>query len=116
VLVGPRWFPSQLALLEFESSRKTVNEHRLNSHRSRIVAAHLPLAGKTKTREGFRERSFARAGLVSRRGNLMQVFHERPHRAIHALHVRILRLNDVVFVRRMGPTSVAEPKMPGGKT
>ena len=55
-----------------------------------------------------------RAGSL-RGSNLVQVFDEPPHGTVHALYFGILRLNHVVFIRRVSVTSVSETKVAGSK-
>src|SRR5712692_6258406 len=46
-----------------------------------------------------------------RESQLMQVINEGAHGAVHALHLRVFRLDDVVFVRSVRAAAVAEAEV-----
>ncbi len=46
---------------------------------------------------------------------LVEIFHERHHRAVESLYFRVCRFDNVILVRRMRAAAVAEPEMSGGK-
>src|SRR5438093_13437058 len=47
------------------------------------------------------------------RSQFEKIFHEREHGAVEPLNLRVRRVDDVVFVRSMGATAVAEAEMAG---
>src|SRR6266849_11179485 len=50
-----------------------------------------------------------------RESQLVQVINEGAHGAVHALELRVLRLDDVVFVRSVRAASMAEPEVARGQ-
>src|SRR5437764_4873887 len=47
----------------------------------------------------------------ARARHLVEIFHVRPHRAVDPLHLRVRRLDQVVFVRRVRAAAVAQSEV-----
>lgn len=77
---------------------------------------HLAGPGVRRREESWTRRMAMREGLTIRLPpQLVQILHERQHRAVEALHVRCCGVDHVVLVRCMRAAAVAEAEMAGGE-